>query len=46
MGTVEALKALYTALGGNADDVANVTIIPDMILAIAEQVEANNKDAG
>lgn len=33
--TVEALKALYVALGGTADDVANVTLIPDMINAIA-----------
>ncbi len=33
--TVEALKALYVALGGSADDVANITIIPDMINAIA-----------
>lgn len=33
--TVEALKALYVALGGSADDVANVTLIPDMINAIA-----------
>lgn len=46
MGTIDALKALYTALGGNADDVANVTIIPDMILAIAAQVEANSKNVG
>lgn len=46
MGTVEALKTLYEALGGNADDVANVTIIPDVILAIAAQVEANSKNAG
>lgn len=33
--TVEALKALYVALGGSADDVENVTLIPDMINAIA-----------
>jgi hypothetical protein len=46
MGTIEALKALYTALGGDADDVEGVTLIPDMILAIAAQVEANSKDAG
>jgi len=33
--TVEALKALYVALGGDAADVADITIIPDMIMAIA-----------
>ena len=32
---VTALKALYVALGGDADDVANVTLIADMINAIA-----------
>lgn len=33
--TVEALKNLYVALGGSADDVANITLIPDMINALA-----------
>lgn len=33
--TVDALKALYVALGGSADDVADVNLIPDMINAIA-----------
>ncbi len=33
--TVDALKALYTALGGSADDVANINTIPDMIAKIA-----------
>lgn len=33
--TVDALKNLYVALGGDADDVADVTLIPDMINAIA-----------
>ena len=33
--TVEALKNLYVALGGTASDVADVTLIPDMINAIA-----------
>ena len=33
--TVDALKALYIAFGGSADDVANLTVIPDVILAIA-----------
>lgn len=33
--TVDALKALYVALGGTAADVADITLIPDMIEAIA-----------
>lgn len=33
--TIQALKALYVALGGSADDVADLVIIPDMINAIA-----------
>lgn len=33
--TVDALKNLYVALGGTADDVANITLIPDMINALA-----------
>lgn len=33
--TVDALKALYVALGGSADDVANIVLIPDMINALA-----------
>lgn len=33
--TVDALKVLYVALGGTASDVANITLIPDMINAIA-----------
>ena len=35
--TITALKALYVALGGTAADVADITIIPDMINAIATQ---------
>ena len=33
--TVDALKALYVALGGSAEDVADVNLIPDMIIKIA-----------
>ena len=33
--TVEALKELYIALGGNVTNVADLTLIPDMINAIA-----------
>ena len=38
--TVEALKALYAALGGSADTVANMVIIPEVIGAIATLVSA------
>ena len=37
MLTVDALKALYVALGGSADDVAGLTLIPDVIAKIATQ---------
>lgn len=33
--TIDALRNLYVALGGDADDVAEYVIIPDMINAIA-----------
>lgn len=33
--TVEALIALYVAKGGEASTVANITTIPEMILALA-----------
>lgn len=33
MTTVDALKALYVVLGGSAEDVENITLIPDMINA-------------
>lgn len=33
--TIVALQNLYVALGGDADDVADMVIIPDMINAIA-----------
>ena len=35
---VLALKALYVALGGSADDVANMSLIADVIQAIATKV--------
>lgn len=37
MNTISALQALYAALGGDADDVANINTIPEMISAIATQ---------
>lgn len=36
--TVDALKGMYVALGGSADDVANITLIPDMITALTPLV--------
>ncbi len=36
--TVDALKELYIALGGNVTNVANITLIPDMIKAIAAHI--------
>lgn len=33
--TIDALKNLYVALGGSADDVADLVIIPDLINALA-----------
>lgn len=33
--TIDALKNLYVAMGGSAEDVANIALIPDMINAIA-----------
>lgn len=36
--TIVALQNLYVVLGGTASDVADLTIIPDMINAIAELI--------
>lgn len=36
--TVDALKGMYVALGGSADDVVNITLIPDMIIALTPLV--------
>ena len=35
MGNVEALKALYVALGGAAEDVENLTLNAEVITALA-----------
>lgn len=42
MTNVEALKALYVALGGDADDVANVSTIVDVLNAIAAKYEGES----
>lgn len=42
--TVVALKAIYVALGGTASDVENVTLIPDMLNAIATQITASKAE--
>ena len=39
---VDALKALYVALGGDADDVANISLISEMIKAIATVVPTSS----
>ena len=41
--TVDALKNLYVAFGGSAEDVANIDLIPDMINAIATVVGSSKK---
>lgn len=43
--TVEALKDIYTALGGSADDVADLNTIPDVLEEIATQITANAEAA-
>ena len=40
MANVEALKAIYVALGGDADDVAGLTLIADVLNAIATLLTA------
>ena len=40
--TVTALKALYAAMGGDPDAVASMTLIPDLINAIAELVSSGS----
>lgn len=40
MGNVEALKALYVAMGGAAEDVANLTLNSEVIAALANVAAA------
>ena len=43
--TLDALRKLYVALGGNATDVANLVITPDLINAIATLITAGLTEA-
>lgn len=38
MGNVEALKALYVAMGGDAADVENLSLNAEIILALANVI--------
>lgn len=40
MGNVEALKALYVAMGGAEEDVANLTLNSEVIAALADVAAA------
>lgn len=40
MGNIEALKALYVAMGGAAEDVANLTLNSEVIAALADVAAA------
>lgn len=42
MTTVEALKSLYTAMGGNLEDVTNISTNPDMINALCDVASGGN----
>ena len=44
--TLDALRGLYVALGGDADDVADLVIIPDLINAISIQAASALATAG
>ena len=44
--TLDALRDLFVALGGDADDVANLVIIPDLINDIATQAATALATAG
>lgn len=40
MGNIEALKALYVAMGGAEEDVANLTLNSEVIAALANVAAA------
>lgn len=43
MDNLTALKRIYVALGGDADDVADCVLLAEVIEKIAEQIEKNNE---
>lgn len=43
--TLDALRNLYVALGGDSDDVTNLVITPDLINAVAALITAGLTDA-
>lgn len=46
MNTIEALQGLYKKLGGDAEDVAELTTIPEMVDAITSQVNSGGGGGG
>lgn len=44
--TLDALKNLYAALGGESGDSQHLQTIPDLINKIADQVTANKEAEG
>lgn len=44
MTTVEALRGLYVSLGGEAEDVEDLVVIPDVINAIGRLVEKESSE--
>ncbi len=40
MGNVEALRALYVAMGGDAADVENLTLNSEIIFALAQVAQS------
>lgn len=45
MDNLTALKKIYVALGGDADDVADMTLLSEVISAIADKITVNAENA-
>lgn len=43
--TIEALQNVFVALGGSAEAVADINLIPDMLNAIAERITERESEA-